>query len=137
MAGTIAKLLTSTIAALAVCAGTAIAAEPVSKPVYITADRMLDVATGAYISAPALLVEGGRITKLGSQSSLAPPADSVRVDLKGMTILPGLIDMHVHLTGDAEKHGYSALADGVADQVVSGAPIPILRFVAALMTARS
>jgi imidazolonepropionase-like amidohydrolase len=137
MAGTIAKLLTSTIAALAVCAGTAIAAEPVSKPVYITADRMLDVATGAYISAPALLVEGGRITKLGSQSSLAPPADSVRVDLKGMTILPGLIDMHVHLTGDAEKHGYSALADGVADQVVSGAHNAQVTLLAGFTTVRN
>jgi imidazolonepropionase-like amidohydrolase len=39
----------------------------------------------------------------------AVPAGARRIDLKGMTLLPGLIDMHVHLTADPRLSGYRGL----------------------------
>jgi imidazolonepropionase-like amidohydrolase len=87
---------------------------------YLTAERMVDVVKGGYSANPALVIEGERIAKIGTKSTLAPPAGATVIDLKGMTILPGLIDMHVHLTGDADVHGYRRLEKSVPDQTLSG-----------------
>ncbi len=45
---------------------------------------------------------------MGKQGDAAP-AGARRVDLPGLTLLPGLIDMHVHLTGDPRYSGYRGL----------------------------
>lgn len=44
-----------------------------------------------------ILIEGERIVAVGSIDSLAVPADAKRISTEGMTVLPGLWDMHVHL----------------------------------------
>jgi imidazolonepropionase-like amidohydrolase len=76
--------------------------------VIVTADRMIDVLTGRTVEHPQITITDGRITALGG----APPAASAavrRVDLPGITLLPGLIDMHVHLTSDPRYGGYRGL----------------------------
>ena len=75
----------------------------------ITADRMVDVLSGRMVEAPAILVEDGRIKAIGRQGSVAAPADAKRIDLAGLTLVPGFIDMHVHLTSDPTIGGYSGL----------------------------
>jgi imidazolonepropionase-like amidohydrolase len=76
--------------------------------VVVTADRMVDVITGRVVERPQITVTDGRITAVASQG--APiAADVRRVDLPGMTLLPGLIDMHVHLTSDPHFSGYRHL----------------------------
>jgi len=76
---------------------------------YITADRLLDVRSGKYLDKPAILVREGKIVDVKTQSQLAAPADAKRIDLPGVTLLPGLIDMHVHLDGDPTYGGYTFL----------------------------
>ncbi len=76
--------------------------------VVITADHMLDVIAGKVIDKPQVTVTDGRITRIGMQGEDAP-ADARRIDLRGMTLLPGLIDMHVHLTSDPTLSGYRRL----------------------------
>lgn len=44
-----------------------------------------------------ILIEGERVVAVGTVDSLAVPADARRVSTEGMTVLPGLWDMHVHL----------------------------------------
>lgn len=44
-----------------------------------------------------ILIEGERIVAVGRQGSLAIPADAEVISTEGMTVLPGLWDMHVHL----------------------------------------
>ena len=73
--------------------------------VVVTADRMLDVATGRMVEHPQITITDGRITAVASQGASAP-ADAKHLDLPGMTLLPGLIDMHVHLTSDPKFSGY-------------------------------
>jgi imidazolonepropionase-like amidohydrolase len=74
---------------------TAIAAEAAGHPIVIHAARMLDVATGRVITPGEILVEGERITGVGPL--LQHPSDAEVIDLGDATLLPGLIDVHVHL----------------------------------------
>ena len=76
----------------------------------VTAERMLDVRTGQYVANPAVVIgDDGKILQVGSLASLQLPAGTKHIDLPGETLLPGLIDMHVHLTSLAEVGGYQSL----------------------------
>ncbi len=94
---------------LAAAAAISIAA-PATAATVITADRMLDVKTGRYIANPAILVgDDGRIAQIGSLASMQLPAGTKHIAMPGETLLPGLIDMHVHLNSLAEVGGYQGL----------------------------
>lgn len=80
-----------------------------AETVVVTADRLLDVASGRMIERPAVVITDGKITAVGPQGQVTPPADAKRIDLPGQTLLPGLIDMHVHLDGDPRISGYRRL----------------------------
>ncbi len=80
-----------------------------AETVAISADHMVDVVAGRTVDRPLVIVTDGRITAVGSQGSLAIPDNARRIDLPGKTLLPGLIDMHVHLTSLAEVGGYQTL----------------------------
>jgi imidazolonepropionase-like amidohydrolase len=85
-------------------------ASSVSAATLVTADRMLDVQTGRYVQNPAILVgDDGHIQQIGTLAAMQLPAGTKQIDLPGETLLPGLIDMHVHLTSLAEIGGYEAL----------------------------
>jgi imidazolonepropionase-like amidohydrolase len=79
-----------------------------AKTTYITADRMVDVLTGKTVEKPLITVIDGRITAIGKQGA-ALPKDAEVTDFAGKTLLPGLIDMHVHLDSLAEIGGYNGL----------------------------
>ncbi|AAK24639.1 Xaa-Pro dipeptidase, putative [Caulobacter vibrioides CB15] len=74
----------------------------------VSAARLLDVASGKYVDNPLVIVTDGRITSIGKKGD-AVPAGATAVDLPGVTLLPGLIDMHVHLDSLAEVGGYNSL----------------------------
>ncbi|HJV94987.1 MAG TPA: amidohydrolase family protein [Albitalea sp.] len=76
--------------------------------VVVTAERALDVASGRYVERPQITITDGRISAVATQGG-AVPAGARRVDLPGITLLPGLIDMHVHLTSDPRYGGYRSL----------------------------
>lgn len=79
----------------------------------LTADHMLDVRSGRLVNKPSILIRDGRIVEVaGNGSSVNAPADAKRIDLPGMTLLPGLIDMHVHLDSDPLYGGYTGLQFG-------------------------
>ncbi len=80
-----------------------------AKTVIVTADRMVDVKTGQEIERPELVVVDGRITAVGVQGQVKEPDGAERVNLAGMTLLPGLIDMHVHLASEPFWGGYNSL----------------------------
>jgi imidazolonepropionase-like amidohydrolase len=83
-------------------------ADPLSSQITILkAARLID-GTGAPTLSPAMiLIEGERIVEIGS--SLRIPAGARVIELKDATLLPGLIDLHTHLTGDERVHWEDAL----------------------------
>lgn len=79
----------------------------------IRADRLLDVRSGKLINEAAVLIENERIVDVGRDGKLPAGAESARqIDLGDMTLLPGLIDMHVHLDSDPSYGGYTGLQFG-------------------------
>ncbi|HEX5229855.1 MAG TPA: amidohydrolase family protein [Bryobacteraceae bacterium] len=63
--------------------------------IVLHAARVLDVETGKITSPAEVLIQGDRIAALGS--SVARPSSAQVIDLGDTTLLPGLIDAHVHL----------------------------------------
>jgi imidazolonepropionase-like amidohydrolase len=103
---------------------------PPTRPAAILIEpvRLVTLAPGAPDSEPdrAVLVIGDEIAAVGLAGELALPAslsagDVVRIDGQGRTLLPGLIDAHIHLWDEAELAGY--LAHGVTGvRNMSGMP---------------
>ncbi|HEY0164371.1 MAG TPA: amidohydrolase family protein, partial [Sphingomicrobium sp.] len=95
---------------LAAVAAVAFAAPAHAEKVVVTADRMLDVLTGRYVDNPAVFIgNDGRITGVSDARTVRWGADVRHIDLAGRTLLPGLIDMHVHLDSPADIGGYRGL----------------------------
>jgi len=81
-----------------------------AETVIVTADRMIDVIAGKVVEHPRITITDGRITAVGTADSEAVAAAGARrVELPGMTLLPGLIDMHTHITSDPRYNGYRGL----------------------------
>jgi imidazolonepropionase-like amidohydrolase len=97
------RVMTSAAMAVAMWAGVAQA-----ETVVVTADRLLDVTSGRYVDSPQVTIVDGKITAVGKRGDAAA-ADAKRVDLPGVTLTPGLIDMHVHLTSSPLYSGYTYL----------------------------
>src|SRR3982751_2945531 len=91
-------------------AAAAALAAPAAATTVVTADRMLDVAKGTYIEHPAVFIDdSGHITSVADARTIRFGSEVKHIDLAGETLLPGLIDMHVHLTSLAEVGGYQGL----------------------------
>lgn len=85
-------------------------AAPPPRQTVITAARYLDVATGKYIEHPAIFVGAdGRITSIADARTVRWGADVRHIDMGNKTLLPGLIDMHVHLDSPADIGGWRGL----------------------------
>ncbi len=98
------RLLAACIATAGLASGAALAQDAT----VLTAARMLDVRSGKLVENPQLLIRDGRIAAVGRAGD-AVPAGARRIDLPGMTLLPGLIDMHTHLDSDPTYGGYTYL----------------------------
>src|ERR1700683_3664731 len=64
-------------------------------PMVVRAARLLDIDTGHILKPGEVLVQGERIVEAGS--AVKHPAGAEIIDLGDRTLLPGLIDAHVHL----------------------------------------
>ncbi len=78
-----------------------------SKAIAIKAGSLVDVESGRVLTAQTILVEDGKITAVGPSVSL--PAGSQIIDLSGSIVLPGLIDCHIHITGESSGNYYDNL----------------------------
>ena len=82
-----------------------------AKTVVVTAARLIDVDKGRAIDDPVIVITDGRIATVTGRGGARPVISqgAERIDLPGRTLLPGLIDMHVHLDADARISGYRRL----------------------------
>ncbi|WP_426490705.1 amidohydrolase family protein [Hymenobacter sp. 102] len=73
---------------------------------YLHCGRLLDMRTERARPDMTLVVENGRIVAVESGYTAPTGAQDKVVDLKNRTVLPGLIDCHVHLEGETSKDNY-------------------------------
>ena len=71
--------------------------QPTSKPKALVGGTLIDGFGGRPIRNSVVIVEGERISAVGQVGSLSVPAGAEVISTEGMTVLPGLWDMHVHL----------------------------------------
>ncbi|MCL6480905.1 MAG: amidohydrolase family protein [Firmicutes bacterium] len=110
------------------------AAQPPER-IALRAARMLDVATGRLLPDAVVLVEGNRIAAVNPP---ALPSGVTTVVLGDVTLLPGLMDMHTHLTFDLDREFHlRPVRETAADQALRGARNAQLTLLAGFTTVRN
>jgi imidazolonepropionase-like amidohydrolase len=101
------------------CVGVAIVAlaaqaAPPPAAIVVRAARLVDVRRGAIVANPVVVVVDGRFSAVGSSDQIRVPPGAGIVDLGDVTLLPGLIDGHVHLSlaGRADANAAATLLAG-------------------------
>src|SRR5437867_4202461 len=81
---------------------------------------MLDVKSGEIVKNAVIVIEKDRIKTVGGTEI---PQEAQTIDLGDMTLLPGLIDMHTHLSldFDSPEAFYQVVKEGAADFALRGA----------------
>lgn len=88
--------------AIALAAAMGLAAPAVAQNLVFEGGRVIVGDGSAPIENGTLVVENGKITQVGPAASVKAPAGATRIDAKGKTIMPTLIDTHVHLSQTAD-----------------------------------
>ena len=97
------------------------AQEKPSQRTLIRAGHVVDIHTGNEPADQTIIVTGDRITGIASTASTPKQAGDQEIDLRKLTVLPGLIDVHTHLTGDTNFDPYHELSTSVAKSALIGA----------------
>lgn len=108
----------------------AVAAAPAKQSYAITGATILPMTGTERLTDHTVLVEDGKITAVAPTAALTFPADMKQIDATGLTLMPGLVDMHVHIaptTGEPGDSASRALAVSLAHGVttvrgMAGAP---------------
>lgn len=88
--------------------------------VYIRAGSLINVQSGKLLHDQVISIRGDRIEDIADTSDVEIDADSTVIDLSDSYVIPGLIDLHDHLTGDHRYHGYEGLQFSVARETLFG-----------------
>jgi imidazolonepropionase-like amidohydrolase len=89
---------------------------PADQVIAVKAGHLFDAKLGEMLSNQVVLIKGDRVTEVGPNLSI--PAGARVIDLSGATVLPGMIDTHVHVnTGGqtAAQRALTALANAQTD----------------------
>ncbi|MGI9102985.1 MAG: amidohydrolase family protein [Terriglobales bacterium] len=124
--------------ALALSVGTAAAvAQAAPKRLVVRAARMLDVKTGRYVASPEIVIEGEKIVSINAGEGAGATSGAEVINLPGMTLLPGLIDVHTHITFDPSQFGYPSLGISIPRQTLYGAKFAKITLEAGFTTIRN
>ena len=101
------------IALMTGCNATSSTRDQMSPASYtITGVAVVDVEQGIVLADQTVIVVGDRIQKIGPRSEVAAPKDSRLIDGRGLYLMPGLVDAHVHYY-DPPVFGRAMIANGV------------------------
>ena len=85
-------------------------------PIVLHAARLLEVASGKILSPGEVLVRGDKIAEVGS--SVTHPGDAQTIDLGDTTLIPGLIDAHVHLFLHPGNEGLQTVVESAPQRAI-------------------
>jgi imidazolonepropionase-like amidohydrolase len=77
---------------------------PAHEILALTNARVVDGNGGPVLDNVTVVIEHGRITLVGPTAVVTLPADARHMDLTGQVIMPGLVDMHYHVTTGAMRY---------------------------------
>jgi len=96
------------------------APRPAATRTLVRAGHLLDVKTGKLLDSQTLIVVGETIQSIAPSAQVqAQPGDTV-IDLSALTVLPGLIDVHTHLTFNTDFDPYRELTSTDAKEAING-----------------
>lgn len=120
---------------LAVAAMVAFGVQPATPPlVVVRAARLLDGRGGAPVSPAVVIVRGERIEAVGAGAAV--PANARVLDLGTATLLPGLIDLHTHLTSTGVHWEEELLKTTPGEAALHGAHNALVTLLAGFTTCR-
>lgn len=91
-----------------------------AEPTYVQAGSLLDVERSRILENYVIKIEGERISEMSPEDEMPIPQGALLIDLSEYTVLPGLIDAHVHLLDDADEQGYRGLSVSIPDAAIKG-----------------
>src|SRR5882757_9876798 len=107
-------------------------------PGAVRCGKLLDVHSGRMLTDQVIVFDAnGLITAVGPAASTSPTGGVAVHDLSTATCLPGLIDVHTHLTGDPSASGYQGLGISVPREALTGAKNARLTVRAGFTTVRN
>jgi imidazolonepropionase-like amidohydrolase len=104
--------------ALSLSLGASILTPAFAKDTLILADAYIDVAKGKSVKDAAIIITDNQIKHVTTAASITNMADYSLIDLKGKTLVPGVMDMHVHLSFDADDNFLESMNYSVPRQTV-------------------
>src|SRR5262249_41071290 len=103
---------------LAVCCLPLLAAQARRQATWFEGARLIIGDKSPVIETAAFLVEGDSFTWVGKKGERQPPANAVRVDLTGKTVIPALIDGHNHIGLVNERDGTNKKANYTRENLI-------------------
>ena len=107
------------VAAVVVLAAVWVQAQPPGRTL-VRAAHLVDVHTGKILDNQTIVVTGDTITAIAPTSQTPAAAGDKVVDLGPLTVLPGLMDMHTHITMDTNFDPYHELTVTPAKEAITG-----------------
>jgi imidazolonepropionase-like amidohydrolase len=78
----------------------------VAQNTYLHCGNIIDTKSGKVLNEKTIVIKGNTIVSVNDGFITSDNADDVIVDLKSKTVMPGLIDMHVHIEGETSPTRY-------------------------------
>ncbi len=114
-----------------------IAATAPAQRTLVRAGHLLDVKTGQLLNDQTIVVTGSTIQSIAPTPSVpAQPTDTV-LDLSSLTVLPGLIDVHTHLTMNTDFDPFREVTSTSAKEAINGVANARTTLMAGVTTVRN
>ncbi|WP_075593280.1 amidohydrolase family protein (plasmid) [Pseudoalteromonas lipolytica] len=88
---------------------------------YVSAKAMVDVNSGKLIKSPLISIENGQITAVQTNTQPSLKDGDKHIQLLELTLVPGLMDMHVHLTSDPTVPRSARIGQSVPRKAIKAA----------------